>query len=213
MLKVETLIFNPFQENTYLVYDDTGETLIIDPGCHNKSEQKWLSQKIKTLRLKPVRLINTHCHIDHVLGNNYVARYYGLKLEIPLKEVPVLNTVSHIAEMYGIAYDEPSPEPSSYLDEKVPVLFGNSKLHVYDTPGHSPGSISLFHEPSKTLIAGDVLFKGSIGRTDLPGGDYDTLIQSIKQKLFKLPDETTVYPGHGPTTTIGYEKINNPFLS
>jgi glyoxylase-like metal-dependent hydrolase (beta-lactamase superfamily II) len=213
MLKVETLIFNPFQENTYLVYDDTGEALIIDPGCHNSSEQKWLSQKIKTLRLKPVRLINTHCHIDHVLGNRYVAEEYGLSLEIPLKEVPVLNTVAQIAEMYGIAYNDPSPEPSGFLEEGKPIIFGNSTFEVYDTPGHSPGSVSLFHAPSKTLIAGDVLFKESIGRTDLPGGDYETLIQSIQQKLFTLPDETIVYPGHGPTTTIGYEKNHNPFLS
>lgn len=213
MLKVETLVFNPFQENTYLVYDDSGEALIIDPGCHNASEQKWLSQKINSLKLKPVRLINTHCHIDHVLGNRYVAEQYNLTLEIPIKEVPVLNTVAQIAQMYGIAYNDPSPEPSSFLEEGTPILFGNSSLQVYDTPGHSPGSISLFHKPTNTLIAGDVLFKDSIGRTDLPGGDYETLIHSIKQKLFTLPNETIVYPGHGPTTTIGYEKINNPFLS
>jgi hydroxyacylglutathione hydrolase len=213
MLKVETLVFNPFQENTYLVYDDSGEALIIDPGCHNASEQRWLSQKINSLKLKPVRLINTHCHIDHVLGNRYVAEQYNLTLEIPIKEVPVLNTVAQIAQMYGIAYNDPSPEPSSFLVEGTPILFGNSSLQVYDTPGHSPGSISLFHKPTNTLIAGDVLFKDSIGRTDLPGGDYETLIHSIKQKLFTLPDETIVYPGHGPTTTIGYEKINNPFLS
>lgn len=213
MLKVESLVFNSFQENTYLVYDNSGEALIIDPGCHNTSEQKWLTQKIKTLGLKPVRLINTHCHIDHVLGNRFVADKYGLPLEIPLKEVPVLNTVAQIAQMYGIAYNEPSPEPSSYLEEGIPIVFGNSSLEVYDTPGHSPGSVSIFHRPSKTLIAGDVLFKESIGRTDLPGGDFDTLIRSIKEKLFTLPDETIVYPGHGPSTTIGYEKIHNPFLT
>lgn len=213
MLKVESLVFNAFQENTYLVYDNSGEALIIDPGCHNTSEQKWLTQKIKTLGLKPVRLINTHCHIDHVLGNRFVADKYGLPLEIPLKEIPVLNTVAQIAQMYGIAYNEPSPEPSSYLEEGIPIVFGNSSLEVYDTPGHSPGSVSIFHRPSKTLIAGDVLFKESIGRTDLPGGDFDTLIRSIKEKLFTLPDETIVYPGHGPSTTIGYEKIHNPFLT
>ncbi len=213
MLKVESLVFNAFQENTYLVYDNSGEALIIDPGCHNASEQKWLTQKIKTLGLKPVRLINTHCHIDHVLGNRFVADKYGLPLEIPLKEIPVLNTVAQIAQMYGIAYNEPSPEPSSYLEEGIPIVFGNSSLEVYDTPGHSPGSVSIFHRPSKTLIAGDVLFKESIGRTDLPGGDFDTLIRSIKEKLLTLPDETIVYPGHGPSTTIGYEKIHNPFLT
>lgn len=213
MLKVESLVFNAFQENTYLVYDNSGEALIIDPGCHNSSEQKWLSQKIKTLGLKPVRLVNTHCHIDHVLGNRYVADKYGLPLEIPLREVPVLNTVAQIAQMYGMAYNDPSPEPSGYLEEGIPIVFGNSSLEVYDTPGHSPGSVSIFHRPSKTLIAGDVLFKDSIGRTDLPGGDFDSLIRSIKEKLFTLPDETIVYPGHGPTTTIGYEKIHNPFLT
>lgn len=213
MLKVESLVFNAFQENTYLVYDNSGEALIIDPGCHNSSEQKWLSQKIKTLGLKPVRLVNTHCHIDHVLGNRYVADKYGLPLEIPLREVPVLNTVAQIAQMYGMAYNDPSPEPSGYLEEGIPIIFGNSSLEVYDTPGHSPGSVSIFHRPSKTLIAGDVLFKDSIGRTDLPGGDFDSLIRSIKEKLFTLPDETIVYPGHGPTTTIGYEKIHNPFLT
>jgi hydroxyacylglutathione hydrolase len=210
---VKIYTFNPFQENTYIIYDDSGEAVIIDPGCSNASERKWLSQGIKSLGVIPVRLINTHCHIDHILGNNFVANEYGLELEIHEGELPVLRSAEQVAEMFGIPYSDPSPLPGKFLKEGDEVVFGNTRLQILFTPGHSPASISLYCEKEKYLIAGDVLFKESIGRTDLPGGDFSTLISSIQNKLFVLPNEVVVYPGHGPETTIGHEKMYNPFLN
>ena len=211
MIAVNVFTFNPFQENTYILSDETKECIIIDPGCYDSFEKDELASFIENQKLKPVRLINTHCHIDHVLGNKFVSDKYKLQVELNMLEIPFLRAVTDYAPQYGI-FCEPAPEPFALLNEGDIIKFGNSKLNVLFTPGHSPGEICLYSETDKFVIAGDVLFQMSIGRTDLPGGNYDTLIKSIREKLFTLPDEVTVYPGHGPSTTIGFEKKNNPFL-
>ncbi len=209
---VVCLTYNPFLENTYLVYDENRECVVFDPGCHTKQEQRHLSQQIRELELKPIRLINTHCHVDHVLGNKYVADTYQLDLEIHRGELPLLQAIPQICRMYGIPDYEPSPEPKIYLDEGDEIRFGNTVLKALFTPGHSPASLSFYNEEEGYLIAGDVLFRESIGRTDLPGGDHATLINSIKKKLLPLGDEVVVYSGHGEETTIGHERKHNPFL-
>ncbi len=209
---VVCLTYNPFLENTYLVYDETKECIIFDPGCYSKEEKRHLSQQIRELELKPVRLINTHCHIDHVFGNQYVAETYNLDLETHSGELPVLKMVPQVCQLYGIPNYEESPEPKIYLDEGDEIRFGNTVLHAIYTPGHSPASLSFLNKEDHYLIAGDVLFHESIGRTDLPGGDHATLINSIKEKLLPLGDHIVVYPGHGEETTIGHEKKHNPFL-
>ena len=204
--------FNPFQENTYILYDDTGECIIIDPGCFETKEKEELANFIATGGLTPVRLINTHCHIDHVFGNRFVSERYGLQPEIHQGELPVLQSCPQVSRFYGIPYREESPLPGQYIEEGDTVTFGNTRLEAIFTPGHSPASLSFFCREEKTLVAGDVLFYESIGRTDLPGGDHATLINSIREKLFPLGDDVKVLPGHGPATTIGHEKRNNPFL-
>ena len=212
MTLVAKLTVNPFQENTYIVYDDTKECVIFDPGMYTSEERKQLSDFIKKHELKPVRLINTHCHIDHVFGNNYVHKKYNLPLEIHEGELPVLQAVPQVCMMYGIPYSDPSPMPEKYIKEGDIITFGDSELKAIFTPGHSPASLSFYCKKSEFLIAGDVLFYESIGRTDLPGGDMATLLGSIKDKIFPLGDEVTAYPGHGPETKVGHERKNNPFL-
>lgn len=212
MMKVAQFTFNAFQENTYVLYDDSLECIILDPGCNNESERKELVKFIEDHQLKPVRLVNTHCHIDHVLGNKFVADKYGLKLEAHKGEIPVLEANDMVSNMYGIPYEK-SPAIGEYIEEDIDYAFGKTVLRTIFTPGHSPASLSFYESSSKVVIAGDALFQMSIGRTDLPGGDYDTLIASIKEKLLVLPEETIVYSGHGPATTIGNEKASNPFLT
>jgi len=210
MIHIQSFTFNPFQENTYIVYTDSGECMIIDPGCYDKVEENMLSDFIIKNNLKPVLLVNTHCHIDHVFGNKYVSEKYGLSPVIHANEEPMLEAVSRVAEMYGLDYT-PSPEPEILVDNEIKL--GEESFKVLFVPGHSPGHIALYHAESNSLIVGDVLFRQSIGRTDLPGGDMDTLLNSIRTKLFPLPENTTVYPGHMDQTTIGYEKKHNPFLN
>lgn len=210
-MTVKSFAFNPFQENTYIVFDETKECIIIDPGCYSEQERNILSSFIEDNDLTPVRLINTHCHLDHICGNAFVVNKYNLKLEANKEELPILKHAPISAKNYGFPMED-SPEIEIFLDEKDVIKFGKSKLSILFTPGHSPGSISFYSEKELFVIAGDVLFRQGIGRTDLPLGDYDTLINSINQKLFTLPKKTTVYSGHGPTTTIGYELVNNPFF-
>lgn len=212
MMKVKMFTFNAFQENTYVLSDDTKDCVIVDPGCSNAAERKALTDYIEGEGLTPVRLINTHCHIDHILGNDYVSNKWKLPLEAHAGEAVVLEYSKKAADMYGIAYDG-SPPIAKYIEEGDKVQWGETTLETYFTPGHSPASLSFFHKESKQLIAGDVLFQNSIGRTDLPGGNFDTLIKNIKEKLFPLGDDVVVYSGHGPSTTIGNEKVNNPFLN
>ncbi len=212
MAHVAELTFNPFQENTYIVYDDTKECVIFDPGCSTPAEKEQLKTFIASAQLKPVRLINTHCHIDHILGNKFVADTYNLDLEIHEGELVVLQNGPMVAQMYGIPYAEHSPMPSKYIKAGDVIEFGETQLKALFTPGHSPASLSFHCAEHEFVIAGDVLFHGSIGRTDLPGGDFNTLITSIKNKLLVLDDATRIYAGHGPSTTIGFERANNPFL-
>ena len=211
MISIQCLVFGPFQENTYFLYDETKECIIIDPGCYDDSERIHLARFIETNKLLPVKLINTHCHLDHVFGNGFVAQKYNLKLEINKYEQMVLDSYLSVAGNYNLNA-QPSPEPSLFLEEGDTIKFGNSELKIIFTPGHSPGSLTFYNEAQNFIIGGDVLFYGSIGRSDLPGGNHDTLIDSIKTKLLCLPDETEVYSGHGQSTSIGFEKRHNPFL-
>ncbi len=214
MAEILQFTFNPFQENTYVVYDNSGACIIFDPGCFDQREKEQLVQEIEKRELKPVRLINTHCHIDHIFGNQFVADQYNLPLEIHRGEIPVLKAAPQSAMLFGLPNPgKLSPEPEKFIEEGDLVEFGHTRLKAILTPGHSPASLSFYCEADKFLIAGDVLFPGSIGRTDLPGGDFKTLINSITNKLFPLGDEVTVYPGHGPATNIGYERKHNPFLT
>jgi len=211
MTAVACFTFNPFQENTYLLYDETAECVIIDPGCFERSEQDELLDFISSRKLKPVKLLNTHCHVDHMMGNRFVYEKFGLKPVVHRLEEEVLHAAPLYAGMFGVSVT-PSPAPEEYVQDGDVVQFGNSKLEVLFTPGHSPGEYCLFCRKENFLIAGDVLFYQSIGRTDLPGGDYNTLLKSIKEKLLPLGDEVKVYSGHGPETTIGVERESNPFL-
>lgn len=211
MISIKSFVFGPFQENTYILYDETKECIIIDPGCYDNRERTELAGFIEDNKLKPVKLINTHCHLDHVFGNGFVADTYTLKLEINKQDQPVLDSYLMSAKMYGLNA-APSPQPAVFLNEGDIISFGNSTLEILFTPGHSPGSITFYNREQQVMIAGDVLFYGSIGRSDLPGGNSATLISSIKNKLFPLGDNYTVYSGHGPSTTIGFERKNNPFL-
>ncbi len=212
MSLVAKFTFNPFQENTYILHDETKECIIIDPGCFTQNEKDQLVKFIEENQLKPVRLINTHCHLDHIFGNRFVAEKYGLELEIHEGEVPVLEAAEMVSSSYGIPFPEPSPPAGKFIKEGDIIKFGNTELETLFTPGHSPASISFFCKKDKYVIAGDVLFQGSIGRTDLPGGSFPVLIASIKDKLFPLGDDVKVYSGHMGMTTIGEEKMSNPFL-
>ncbi len=211
MINVACLTFNPFSENTYVLWDETQECIIIDPGCYDADEETELAEFISNNNLKPIRVVLTHAHIDHVLGNKFVMEKYDIPLQLHKKEQDGLKQAPIYGTMWGINM-VPSPEPSTFLDENDKITFGKSKLDIFFTPGHSSGSISLYSNEDNFVISGDVLFRLSIGRTDLPGGDFDTLITSIKTKLFTLPDGVKVYSGHGEPTTIGYEKQHNPFL-
>ncbi|SHO62903.1 MBL fold metallo-hydrolase [Algoriphagus zhangzhouensis] len=211
MLKIKSFTFNPFQENTYVIYDDKGNAAIIDPGCYEKYEQQELHSFIEGEGLKPQLLLNTHCHVDHVLGNAWVKRTYGIPFLIHQNEVAVLNSVQVYAPNYGFALYE-AIEPDGYLSEGHDIEIGSEELKVLFVPGHAPGHVVFHHEGTNTCIAGDTLFRGSIGRTDLPGGNHEQLLTKIKSELFSLPDQTVIYPGHGPETTIEFEKIHNPFV-
>jgi len=213
MTKVQCFTFNPFQENTYIVYDETKECVIFDPGNINVKEDKILSAFIENEQLNVVQLINTHCHLDHVFGNQYVVEKYKVEFSMHKGEVPVLNSFIPTCQLYGIPIKVPSPNPTKFIEHQDVISFGNTQMIALMTPGHSPASLSFYCEASGFIISGDVLFRESIGRTDLPGGNFDTLVNSINTHLFTLPNQTIVYSGHGPTTTIGYEKENNPFLT
>ena len=203
--------FNVFAENTYIVYNNAGEAALIDPGCSTPKEYEQVADFIELKKLQPVLLLNTHCHIDHILGNHFIYNKYGLAPIMHKDDLFLLHKLSEIAEFYGVEA-VPSPEPLRFIEEGDKITLGDSTLEVIFAPGHSPGSVCFYDAKAKKLWAGDVLFRESIGRTDLPGGDYDTLEKSILTKLFTLPDEVQVFPGHGIPTTIGHEKHFNPFV-
>lgn len=212
-MNIKIFTFNQFFENTFIISDSTNECIIIDPGCYDKNEKQILQDYILSNNLVPTRLINTHCHIDHILGNNFVSKTWDLELEIHHKDINLLKNSKDIADLYGFVNYEKSPITNKFLVEGDIIEFGKSNLEVLFTPGHAPGHISLYSKNENFIISGDVLFNNSIGRTDLPGGNYNTLIDTIKSKLLCLDDSTVVYCGHGPSTTVGKERINNPFLN
>lgn len=212
MLRIKKFTFNPFGENTYVLFDDSKECVVIDPGCYEKAEQQELTAFIDSNQLVVKRLLNTHCHIDHVLGNAFVKRKFNVGLFINAIEEPLLRAVKSYASNYGFFQYEDSVA-DGFLTEKDVVTFGEQKLQILFVPGHSPGHIAFYDEASKILVGGDVLFENSIGRTDLPGGNFNTLINSIHEKFFTLPDDVTVYCGHGEETSIGFEKRTNPFCA
>jgi len=211
MLTIKTFTFNPYQENTYLLYNESGNAIIIDPGMYGEQDQQELLAFIANNKLKPTLLLNTHCHIDHVLGNSFAHAKFGLLPQFHEGEVPILVAVQNYAPQMGIRYDI-SPIGETFLNEDDTIHLDDDELTVILAPGHSPAHICLYSADQKFLIGGDVLFRNSIGRTDLPGGNHQQLLDSIKTKLYTLPDDTIVYPGHGPSTTIGFEKNSNPFI-
>ena len=211
MLAIHKLTFNPFMENTYVLTDETKDCAIIDPGCCNDMERNELIKIIEDNGLKPVLLLNTHCHIDHIPGNKFVFEKYGLYPEIHENELDILQRAPQFGEFFGFHCD-PSPEPKKFLTEKDEVKLGNTVFKILFTPGHSPGSISFYSERDKAVISGDVLFYRSVGRFDLPESNGKDLYHSLVNKMMKLPDDVTVYSGHGPETTIGFERKSNPFI-
>jgi len=211
MLTVKTFIFNPVQENSYVLYNEKKQCCIIDPGCYFEKEREELKSFIEKGGLHPIILLNTHCHLDHVFGNKFVSDTWGLTLHIHEKEKPVLDFGPASGEMWQLPFENYEGE-LVFIKEGSQIKIGDDILEVRFVPGHSPGHICFYDEKDGFAISGDVLFNGSIGRTDLPGGDFDTLIGSIQTQLFTLPDETKIYSGHGPMTTVGFEKQNNPFV-
>lgn len=210
-MTIKQFVFNPFQENTYLVYDDTGEAIIIDAGCSSAAEQNMITTFIADNKLIIKHLVNTHCHIDHVLGVNALKTKYGASFAVHSQDTPMLAHLPAQAAMFGIE-PQPTPAVDRALEHADTITFGGITLTVIHTPGHSMGGICLYSEEHKALFTGDTLFRGSIGRTDLMGGNYETIINSINTRLFTLPHDVTVYPGHGDSSSIGYEKKNNPFF-
>lgn len=212
MLTIRQFTFNPLQENTYVISNEKGACCIIDPGCYYEGERKELTDFIDNNKLAPKCLLNTHCHLDHIFGNNYISAKYQLPLRIHPKEKVVLDYAAKAGEAWGLPLDNYEGQVL-FMEEGERILLGEDLLNVLFTPGHSPGSVSFYCEAQSFVIGGDVLFRGSIGRTDLPGGDMDTLLNSIRTKLFVLPDKVVVHSGHGTQTTVGYEKAYNPFLT
>jgi hydroxyacylglutathione hydrolase len=211
MIKVEHFTFNPFEENTYVLSNEKGDAVIIDPGCYFTEEERILKDFLERNKLNPVKLLNTHCHIDHVFGNQWVYKTYGLELYMHEGEKPVLDFAPSTGNFYGLGFSNYNG-PLHFLAEGDEFFLGDDALNVLFTPGHSPASICFYCAGQNFVIGGDVLFNESIGRFDLPGGNEQTLYKSIREKLYVLPDETVVYPGHGEKTTIGHEKRHNPFI-
>ena len=211
MISIKSFTFNPFQENTYIAFDESKECIIIDPGCYDESENAILKNFIETNNLRPVSLINTHCHLDHIFGNSFVADTFNLNPIMHKADLPMLQYAPIAAQKYGVNLNK-LPKVTKFIEEGSIIKFGKSKFNILFTPGHSPGHICLVNNEEKIILSADVLFYLSIGRTDLPMGDHKTLLKSIKEKILVLDDKMLVYPGHGPTTSIGFEKQNNPFL-
>ena len=211
MLKVKIFIFSPIQENTYILFNEYKECIIIDPGCYFPEERQELQSFINKNHLTPKMLLNTHCHLDHVFGNKFIAETYGLTLQLHEKEKEVIQMAPASGLMFNMPFDNYQGQ-FIFLKEGDTISLGEDALEVIHAPGHSPGSICFYCSAQHFIISGDVLFERSIGRTDLPGGDQQTLINSIKQKLFVLPEDVVVYSGHGDETTIGSEKKYNPYV-
>ena len=211
MLQIKTFVFNPFQENTYILFDNTKECVIIDAGCYTEEEQQELLGFISSNGLKPKYAINTHGHVDHILGTAFVKKQFNIEIAGHAEDMPLMQSAVSHALMYGLTIDD-VPSIDIMVNHHDTIEFGDSSLKVIHTPGHSPGGICLYSDQDNFVIVGDTLFKASIGRTDLPGGNYEQLITSITNNLLTLNENLTVYTGHGESTTIGWEKENNPFL-
>lgn len=211
MIKVDAFTLNPFQENTYVLSNEKGEALIIDPGCYFSAEQDTIKSFIDSQGLKPVQLLNTHCHLDHVFGNKWVAATWNLELYLHAEEEKMLAMAPESGARYGLTFDN-YKGPLHFIGPGDEIVLGDDRLEILLAPGHSPGSLCFYSRTQGFLIGGDVLFHESIGRSDLPFGNHQQLIDSITTQLWPLPAETVVYPGHGPATSIGHEKRHNPFL-
>ncbi len=213
MIRIKSFVFNYFAENTIVLWDDdTKDSAVVDPGMSNKEEEKVFDDFLTENKLELKYLINTHCHIDHILGCSHIKSEYSIDYYAPENDIILLKNASTQAEMFGLNLEEP-PLPDKVISEDTELRLGNSELIFLFTPGHTPGEFCIYLKEEKICVTGDVLFKEGIGRTDLWGGNYDTLIKSIQTQLFSLPDDVKIYPGHGETSTIGHEKQNNPFLN
>jgi glyoxylase-like metal-dependent hydrolase (beta-lactamase superfamily II) len=213
MLKVEHCALNPFAANTYLVWDEaSGEAALIDPAVSNEREREEMREKVEKSGARMKYIINTHGHIDHIVGNRFAVETFGGTLLFPSGDKALLDSAADQAKMFGFDYD-PSPEPDADLNEETEITLGEERIRVFHTPGHSPGERSLLYEAGGMAFVGDVLFKGAIGRYDLWGGDETTLMETIKKKILSLPDETIIFAGHGDRTTVGEERRSNPFLA
>lgn len=212
MIKIEKFVVNPLGENSYVAYDETGECVFIDPGFYYDEEFDEIKEFVSSHNLKPVAIVNTHCHFDHIMGVEWLRKEYGIPFLAHEADSFWVERAVEQGRMFGFEMNTVSPI-DSFLTEQENYTFGNSVFEIIHIPGHSPGHVCLYNKESDILLAGDVLFYGSIGRTDLPGGNYQDLISNIKNKLFVLPDNTVVYSGHGPETKLGYEKSTNPFLT
>ena len=213
MITIRKFVFNPFSENTYVVFNEEKNAVIIDPGMYYEEEEKAVDSFIVSNGLKLEAIWHTHSHLDHMFGTGYVSRKYNLDPIIYEKDLDTYQNFERVCAMYGVPIRNMPPEKVQFMDVKKGLHLGNTSFSVLFVPGHAPGHVVFHHSPSNLLINGDCLFRESIGRTDLPGGNHAQLISSIKNKLFTLPDNTTVYSGHGPETTIGHEKANNPFIN
>jgi hydroxyacylglutathione hydrolase len=211
-MQIIQFTFNPLQENTLVVVDQNKNAVIIDPGCYFREEKEHLANFITKNELKVVALLNTHAHLDHIMGNAFVKEKYGVDLYLHKLDIPTLKMGEQSANVYGLDQFENSPIPDKFLEDGQTLQFGDISFDVIFGPGHAPGHVAFYNKEQSILINGDILFKGSYGRVDLPGGDFEELKKSITQKLFILPEETVVYCGHGPQTTIGAEKSSNPIL-
>lgn len=211
MFQIKAFTFNPVQENTYLLYNEHKDCIIIDPGCYHDYEKEELKSFINVNKLQPKLLLNTHCHLDHVFGNKFIAEEFKITLNTHSLEKSILELAPASGLMFNLPFDSYQGEVI-YLNEGDNVFLGDDQLELLHVPGHSPGSLCFYCEKQRFIIAGDTLFQNSIGRTDLPGGSHEDLVSNIKGKLFKLPYDVKVYPGHGPATTIGDEKKENPYL-
>ncbi|MEX1191401.1 MAG: MBL fold metallo-hydrolase [Brumimicrobium sp.] len=211
-MKIVQFTFNPLQENTFVVIDDQKNAVIIDPGCYFREEKEYLAKFISEKELKPVALLNTHAHLDHIMGNAFVKETYDIDLYLHKLDLPVLEMGEKSAEVYGLNQFEKSPMPDKWLEEGQDLKFGDIEFTVIFGPGHAPGHVAFYNAAQNILINGDIVFKGSYGRVDLPGGNFEDLKSTITNKIFTLPDETTIYCGHGPETSVKNEKNSNPIL-
>lgn len=212
MIKIEKFVVNPLGENTLVVSDDTGECIFVDPGFYYDEEHDEARAYVAENNLTPVKIVNTHCHFDHIMGVEFIRNEYSIPFCAHPADAFWVERAVDQGRMFGFDMKPVGPIDEPVNDNDI-IKFGNTSLRVIPVPGHSPGHIVLYNEEAGVLIAGDVLFYGSIGRTDLPGGSHNDLITNIKERLFVLPADTKVYCGHGPETTLGFEKTSNPFLT